>query len=65
MELVRRSPPPTEQELARAVLEAQEYLHSLGITAWQDAIVGTGQREDAPPPFPFRYHHYGVYFATR
>jgi predicted amidohydrolase YtcJ len=30
---------PTPQERRTALLEAQRYLHSLGITAWQDAIV--------------------------
>jgi predicted amidohydrolase YtcJ len=41
MDLVRRHIPPTgaEQRL-RGLLEAQAYLHSMGITAWQDAIVG-------------------------
>ncbi len=43
MELVRRvSPPDTVEEMAAGILEAQRYLHSLGITAWQEAIVGGG-----------------------
>lgn len=48
MELVRRIvPPPTTQEIADGLLEAQRYLHSLGITGWQEAIVGgTGGRPD-------------------
>ncbi|BBX35019.1 metal-dependent glycoprotease [Mycolicibacterium mageritense DSM 44476 = CIP 104973] len=33
-------PRPTEDELYRALLDAQNHLHSLGITAWQDAILG-------------------------
>jgi hypothetical protein len=33
-------PPTSPEEWERAVLEAQAYLHSLGITAWQDAWVG-------------------------
>ncbi|ORA32090.1 amidohydrolase [Mycobacterium aquaticum] len=33
-------PPPTEDELYRALLDAQAHLHSLGITAWQDAMLG-------------------------
>jgi predicted amidohydrolase YtcJ len=33
-------PPVTEEEWAEALRVAQAYLHSLGITAWQDAIVG-------------------------
>jgi predicted amidohydrolase YtcJ len=40
MGLVERLiPPNTEPELDQALLEGQRYLHSLGITAWQDAIV--------------------------
>jgi predicted amidohydrolase YtcJ len=38
MELVGRLvPPTTAADLRRALLESQRYLHSLGITAWQDA----------------------------
>jgi predicted amidohydrolase YtcJ len=33
-------PVPTESQLERALVAAQAYLHSLGITAWQDAAVG-------------------------
>jgi predicted amidohydrolase YtcJ len=41
MTLVRRlAPEATPEELERALLLAQAYLHSLGITAWQEAIVG-------------------------
>jgi predicted amidohydrolase YtcJ len=40
MELVKRVVPATTQgELTEALRIAQTYLHSLGITAWQDAIV--------------------------
>lgn len=35
------APPPSEAEQIEALLEAQRYLHSLGITAWQDAILGS------------------------
>jgi len=35
--VARHLPPPTAGELATGLLEAQRYLHSLGITAWQDA----------------------------
>lgn len=42
MELVSRLiPQPTPEEQIEALLEAQTYLHSLGITAWQDAILGS------------------------
>ena len=38
MALVERLVPPTsDEDLRRATLESQRYLHSLGITAWQDA----------------------------
>jgi predicted amidohydrolase YtcJ len=41
MELVQRIvPAPTTSEIADGLLEAQGYLHGLGITAWQEAIVG-------------------------
>ena len=41
MDLVDKlMPPVTEQEWAEGLRVAQRYLHSLGITAWQDAIVG-------------------------
>ncbi len=41
MTLVSKLVPPTTQEQwAEALRIAQRYLHSLGITAWQDAIVG-------------------------
>ena len=41
MNLVRRFVPrATPEEQVRGLLLGQEYLHSLGITAWQDAIVG-------------------------
>jgi predicted amidohydrolase YtcJ len=40
MDLVERLlPETTAEEWERAILEAQGYLHSLGITAWQDAWV--------------------------
>lgn len=40
MDLVERLiPPPTPEDLRRALLESQRFLHSLGITNWQDAWV--------------------------
>jgi predicted amidohydrolase YtcJ len=41
-------PEATTEELTRALLLAQEHLHSYGITAWQDAIVG--EYRDAGDP---------------
>jgi predicted amidohydrolase YtcJ len=43
-------PPPTGEEYYRALLEAQRYLHSLGITGWQDAIVGAYAGMSDPGP---------------
>jgi len=41
MDLVDKLMPPiTDQEWVEGLRVAQSYLHSLGITAWQDAIVG-------------------------
>lgn len=41
----RHLPLPTREEWAAAILNAQEHLHSLGITAWQDAWVTPGTLE--------------------
>ena len=38
----RLAPEPTPDEVYEGLLEGQRYLHSLGITAWQDAIVSAG-----------------------
>lgn len=35
-------PEPTAEEQLSGLLRAQRLLHSLGVTAWQDAIVGAG-----------------------
>lgn len=41
MELVRQLLPPRDlEERIQGVLAGQKYLHSLGITSWQEAIVG-------------------------
>ncbi len=41
MALVHRIvPAPSTAEIAEGILEGQRYLHSLGVTAWQEAIVG-------------------------
>ena len=37
--VVKVIPPDTAEDREKGLLVAQEYLHSLGITAWQDAIV--------------------------
>jgi len=53
MGLVNRLlPRTTDQELEQALLLGQEYLHSYGVTAWQDAIVGTyGDAGDPGPAY--------------
>ncbi len=38
----RLAPEPTAEEMAEGLRRGQAYLHSLGITAWQDAIVDDG-----------------------
>ncbi len=41
MSLVARLiPGPSDEDRRQGLLEAQRYLHSLGVTAWQDAAVG-------------------------
>jgi predicted amidohydrolase YtcJ len=51
MALVQRHvPAATDEENDAGLLVAQEYLHSLGVTAWQDAILGdyAGHADPAP-----------------
>jgi predicted amidohydrolase YtcJ len=38
--VTRHAPEPTPEEFTEGLRTAQRYLHSLGVTAWQDAIVG-------------------------
>lgn len=38
--VAKLTPPVTQEDLEAGLRAAQAYLHSLGITAWQDAIVG-------------------------
>ena len=39
--VMRLLPPVTAAQLTEALRQAQAYLHGLGVTAWQDAAVGT------------------------
>ncbi|GLW46654.1 amidohydrolase [Streptomyces sp. NBRC 14336] len=49
MRLVGRlTPPATKEDRVAALLRAQRHLHSLGITAWQDALVGEFAGMDDP-----------------
>ena len=43
-------PPADDTQLRAALLEGQRHLHSLGVTGWQDAIVGSysGMRDAGP-----------------
>ena len=38
--VARHTPATDQEEYYWALLEGQRYLHSLGVTAWQDAILG-------------------------
>jgi predicted amidohydrolase YtcJ len=40
MLVAKHAPPTTAAEYAAGLAEGQRYLHSLGITGWQDAIIG-------------------------
>ena len=53
MSLVNRLLPETSvEELTEALLLGQRYLHSYGVTAWQDAIVGSyGDAGDPGPAY--------------
>ncbi|MEU9733159.1 amidohydrolase [Streptomyces sp. NPDC048002] len=44
----RLTPPATPEDRLAALLHAQRHLHSLGITAWQDALVGDFLGMDDP-----------------
>ncbi|WP_433920111.1 amidohydrolase [Streptomyces canus] len=46
----RLVPDPTPQEQLAALLRAQAVLHSYGVTAWQDAIVGAYANMTDPAP---------------
>ncbi len=46
----RLVPPTTAREYDAALLAGQSYLHSLGVTGWQDAIVGDYAGVDDPGP---------------
>ena len=37
---LRLAPQPTRGDMYEGLLEAQRYLHSVGITGWQDALIG-------------------------
>ena len=50
--VARLLPPPSERDLHEALVRAQSRLHALGVTGWQDAIVGTyGSLPDVLPTY--------------
>jgi predicted amidohydrolase YtcJ len=48
--VARHVPPTTEEEYDAGLLAGQAHLHSLGVTGWQDAIVGAYAGMDDPGP---------------
>ncbi len=48
--VVRHAPGTTPEDYYRGLLTGQAYLHSLGVTGWQDAIVGEYAGMDDPGP---------------
>jgi len=48
--VVRLAPETTPEDYYRGLLTGQAYLHSLGVTGWQDAIVGAYAGMDDPGP---------------
>jgi hypothetical protein len=60
----RLLPEITEEDFYRGLLTAQDYLLSLGITGWQDAIVGRVPGEDDPTAAYQRAAAAGTLLAT-
>ncbi|WP_341926666.1 amidohydrolase [Nocardioides psychrotolerans] len=48
--VARHTPRTSEEEYYRALLAGQAHLHALGVTGWQDAIVGAYAGMDDPGP---------------
>ncbi len=48
--VARHAPETSEEEYYQALVASQAYLHSLGVTGWQDAIVGSYAGMDDPGP---------------
>ena len=48
--VARHAPGTSEDEYYAGLLEGQRYLHSVGVTGWQDAIVGDYAGMDDPGP---------------
>jgi predicted amidohydrolase YtcJ len=60
----RLLPPVTEEDHYLGLLTAQEYLLSLGITGWQDAIIGSTADEPDPTAAYLRAAHAGTLRAN-
>lgn len=59
----RHLPATTDEDYDRALREGQRHLHSRGVTAWQDAIVGAYAGMDDPGPVYVRAARDGVLTA--
>jgi predicted amidohydrolase YtcJ len=62
--VARLLPEVTEDDFYQGLLAAQDYLLSLGITGWQDAIVGRVPGEDDPTAAYLRAAAAGTLIAT-
>jgi predicted amidohydrolase YtcJ len=60
----RLLPPVTEQDYYLGLLAAQDYLLSLGITGWQDAIIGRNADDFDPTAAYLHAAHAGTLRAT-
>ena len=66
MALVNRLLPETsENRMLEALLLGQEYLHSFGITGWQDAIVGSSYGDAGDPAPRTRAHRVRALLTAR
>ncbi len=62
--VVRLAPETTSEDYYRGLLTGQAYLHSLGVTGWQDAIVGAYAGMDDPGPTYLRAAQRGELTAS-
>ncbi|QBX55005.1 amidohydrolase [Nocardioides seonyuensis] len=60
----RLLPPTTDEELRQGLLAGQAHLHESGVTAWQDAILGTYAGMDDPSETYLRAAQSGDLTAT-
>jgi predicted amidohydrolase YtcJ len=62
--VARLVPVPTADDWYQALLTAQNYLLSLGVTGWQDAIIGRGHGDADPTAAYLRAAQAGTLHAT-